>query len=911
MAGRISTIVFGTHIRTLFDVGALGAMPDRGLLDHFAKGGESSEAAFATLVQRHGSMVLRVCRHLLTDRHLAEDAFQVTFLSLARRASSIHNPDALAGWLHRVARRVALRALAGIRRRKDFERIEAGEIAVADDDPLERAELCAIVHEEIDRLGDDQRLPILLCALQGLSHEEAAQRLRWPVGTVKSRLVRGRRRLARRLARRGLAPAVALAGVLAGKPASAASVPAALLVGVTRAALQSAAVAARSAAPVSLTVSASTSLLLHEVMSALFLAKVALAAGAALAACAAAILIGITVAGPFGQHAQEVEPRSHEPRTTNATVPTVPRNAPTVRTTDPTSATKTARVVPENLSAVSGGEKGNQVVAIPQRRLSELGEQVERAIQGGVQFLKAQQQPDGTWKDIDNDAKTGVTSLATLALLAAGEKSDSPAVRKALEYLRGFGPNELRSTYAVSLQTQVFVAAEPGIDQLRIASNVGWLERAQFGPADSMLWPGAWTYSDSLKRARPGDNSNTQSALLALFDAHSVGVLVKTSVWDLSRPYWEKSQRSDGSWAYTRDTRVPTASMTCAGISSLVMSGLGRSQGQEFLEDETIKNCGKGTVNRNLEAGIDWLASHFRVDQNFGNGPQWKLYYLAGLERAGRFAGVRFFGEHDWYREGAQELVRAQDRPGGHWQGSFIESDRVVATSFALQFLASGRTPVLINKLRHAPSGDWNNDPDDVRNIVSVVARDRNHPVTWQVVDSPKATLADLLRAPILFINGHKAPEFDRAEKKNLRDYVDRGGFIFAEACCGSADFATGFRRLTEELFPEKQDELRRLADSHPIWRTKHRLPFEIHPLWGISRGGRTAVIYSQQDLSCYWNQSGRNPANPEVVKAIKVGQNVIDYVTGGTLPPDKLSVPIEGREHPALALPPLRKRPE
>ena len=95
-----------------------------------------------------------------------------------------------------------------------------------------------------------------------------------------------------------------------------------------------------------------------------------------------------------------------------------------------------------------------------------------------------------------------------------------------------------------------------------------------------------------------------------------------------------------------------------------------------------------------------------------------------------------------------------------------------------------------------------------------------------------------------------------------------------------------------EELFPEKQDQLRPLADDHPIWRARHLLSSEIHPLWGISRGGRTAVIYSPRDLSCYWNQSEHSPANPAVIRAIKVGQNVIDYVTGRKLPPDKLSDP-------------------
>ncbi len=86
MASRNSAVTLGKQIRTLFDVGALGAMPDRGLLDQFARGGETSEAAFATLVERHRPMVLRICRGLLADGHLAEDAFQVTFLLLARRA---------------------------------------------------------------------------------------------------------------------------------------------------------------------------------------------------------------------------------------------------------------------------------------------------------------------------------------------------------------------------------------------------------------------------------------------------------------------------------------------------------------------------------------------------------------------------------------------------------------------------------------------------------------------------------------------------------------------------------------------------------------------------------------------------------------------------------------------------------
>ena len=89
-----------------------------------------------------------------------------------------------------------------------------------------------------------------------------------------------------------------------------------------------------------------------------------------------------------------------------------------------------------------------------------------------------------------------------------------------------------------------------------------------------------------------------------------------------------------------------------------------------------------------------------------------------------------------------------------------VENDPVLATSFALLFLAKGRAPVLINKLRHGPTGDWDNDPDDIRNIVNIVSHNWKNLLTWQVVDPAIASVPELLQAPIVFFNGHKAPEF-------------------------------------------------------------------------------------------------------------------------------------------------------
>jgi hypothetical protein len=536
-------------------------------------------------------------------------------------------------------------------------------------------------------------------------------------------------------------------------------------------------------------------------------------------------------------------------------------------------------------------------------------EEVERAIRDGVRYLKKVQRDDGSWRDFSEKEKTGTTSLVTLALLTAGEKPSSPTIQKALQYLRKFGPDSLNSTYAISLQTMVYAAAEPDIDQPKISANVEWLERTQVRNSRSA---GAWAYGD---RPGGGDNSNSQYALLGLHSASEAGVRVKKETWDRARTYWEAAQRRDGGWSYRLDEPPSTASMTCAGISSLVICGLHPVEGQEYVENGIIHDCGKVAVNTRLNSGIGWLAKNFYVSQNWPSSQDWKFYYLYGLERVGRLTGLRFFSsqdaQHDWYREGAELLTRVQ-RPDvleGFWQGAIFERDPLLATSFALLFLAKGRAPVLINKLAHGanlrgPDADWNRDPDDVRNLVGIVSREWNNLLTWQVVNPEYASVEDLLQAPILFFNGHKAPIFSKQAKARLRDYVDQGGFIFADACCGPAekDFDAGFRTLMKEIFPEEEYKLRPLNEEHPVWRANPEKPLspEAHPLEGIEHGCRTVVIYSPRDLSCYWNQAERNPTDPKVILSRKVGQAVIDYATGREMPADKLVVrEVRGRAKP------------
>ena len=208
MLGRSARAELLTGLNALTHVGVAGNLSDAQLLDRFlARSGEAGEAAFETLVGRHGKMVLDVCSNVLRDPHDAQDAFQATFLVLASRAGSIRERDALAGWLLGVARRVAVRSRTDLARRRAYEGRAAENKADVRDD---RAESWPELHEEIGRLPERYREPVVLCYLEGLSTDAAASRLGCPKGTVLSRLSRARTRLQDRLTRRGLAPSAGL-----------------------------------------------------------------------------------------------------------------------------------------------------------------------------------------------------------------------------------------------------------------------------------------------------------------------------------------------------------------------------------------------------------------------------------------------------------------------------------------------------------------------------------------------------------------------------------------------------------------------------------------------------------------------------------------------------------------------------
>ncbi|HEX6961907.1 MAG TPA: DUF4159 domain-containing protein [Lacipirellula sp.] len=530
------------------------------------------------------------------------------------------------------------------------------------------------------------------------------------------------------------------------------------------------------------------------------------------------------------------------------------------------------------------------VLLRPEQALAQLqpelsAEQVRTSIRQGIEYLLNEQSARGTWDDM-TDYPGGVTALTTLALLNAGVEPSHPKIQKSLAYLRALEPNK---TYTVALQTMALAEAGQVRDRLLIQKNARWLSRVQITKGDRA---GSWSYP--LGENVGGDNSNSQFAVLALHEAERVGAEVDPKVWKLAADYWKNCQNPDGSWGYQPVPMPGSGSMTCAGIGAWIICSGHVGEPAAQATDAGVQCCLPATEDDVLQRALVWMGRNFSVRRNPGQagaGSQWHYYYLYGLERVGRLSARRFIGDHDWYREGAEFLIAQQDPFSHHWLGrGHSEDNPHVTTSLALLFLSKGRRPVLMAKVKHGPGEDWNNHPSDVGNLTAFVEKQWNIPLTWQIIEPEAASVEDLLQSPVLFYSGSENPQLAGTEQK-VRDYIDRGGFVFAEACCiDGAEFGMGFRAFLDRVFPEGEYKLRLAEPSHPIWRIDRLVRPEspyVGRLWVVEYGCRTCVVFSEVDLSCYWELSGRRldadlPQNAleRLEDARTIGLNVLAYAT-------------------------------
>lgn len=589
--------------------------------------------------------------------------------------------------------------------------------------------------------------------------------------------------------------------------------------------------------------------------------------------------------------------------------------------------------------------------APPAKAEEELVEKVRKSIDAGVRYLKQKQNPQGNWEGIVVNFFAGMeggsTALVTLALLNCGVQPDDPAVKRAIDYLRK-ASEAPKKTYVVALCNLVFAEVRDPKDRPLVQRNADWLIKSGLGwtvdPEGRVTGElKGWSYPQN----NFADNSNTQYALLGLYAAKQSGARIHESVWAAVQRYYATTQApvspTTGAWVYAAATNdKPTISMTVAGVCGLLIARMGLDSNEHGLDPRTgvAKNCGAYGENTPLVKGTNWVAEHFTFES-----AKSMYYNTYGIERLGRLSGHRFIGSHDWYREGCEKLIAIQGRAG---DGSFTSGNQIdamapLSTSFALLFLSKGRTPVLVSKFAWgdfrevtrpgdppvktgamielarpeapAPAGgaNWNRKHNDTRHVVEFCSRElfNGTPLSWQVYDARRRSFDNegeggrsgdekileevglLLQSPVLYLNGHGPLVLTPAQEKILETYIEEGGFIVAEACCGDEAFAASFRKLIDKLFKTK---LQKMSPDHAILKMfPGVLPTDFPELEVLNRGCRTVAVFSPVPLAGYWEESkympkdSKNPAN-RGEKAFCLIRNIVAYATGMELPKPKLS---------------------
>ena len=532
------------------------------------------------------------------------------------------------------------------------------------------------------------------------------------------------------------------------------------------------------------------------------------------------------------------------------------------------------------------------------------------SIDRGRDFLLKQQNEDGSWPSRGGTHVVGVSCLALMAIINSGMTAKDEPVQRGLKYLRTLRAPDPRGTYQTGLMIMALAAAKDGKrDHTLIQSLVLKLEKSQVKTGPDA---GGWGYGPGMAIGGAGsaDRSNSQYAVLALRDAVHAGVPVSINTWKLIKQYWGTQQSADGGWGYQSKVGASRGSMTVAGIATMVIVNSMLGDELEINPDGTPNCCVNKDDDESIERAIRWMSNHFSVGSNPGVN-SWLLYYLYGLERAGRLSGTRFFGKHDWYREGAAFLTERQSVRDGSWKGAGQERDPILGTSFVLLFLSKGLAPVLINKLEYNSDAqvnqkpdtlpNWNHHQNDILNLTDSLSGRPDWPklLTWQTVNldlAIKGTGVSVLRqAPVLFLSGQDDPEFDEKEVALLKQYVEQGGFIFAVDNCNGAGFDRGFRALIKKMYPQGEVQLKRLTAEHPVFRCEYLLDAESVELYGVDVGCRTSIIYCPDDLACLWDKWMRFPTknrspnvNSMITRAVRIGTNVIAYATGRE-PPNKL----------------------
>jgi hypothetical protein len=370
------------------------------------------------------------------------------------------------------------------------------------------------------------------------------------------------------------------------------------------------------------------------------------------------------------------------------------------------------------------------------------------------------------------------------------------------------------------------------------------------------------------------DNSNSQYGLLGVWSAAEAEprIEVPISYWRAVERHWTITQQSDGEWAYNPGGNQGQLTMTSAGIASLFVS-------HEYLDPATssAEPVGREPFSPALKKGLDWYEQGDHVVSDPGGHWGYRLY---GIERVGLASGFKYFGQHDWYRELAAEVLARQNRYGAWGNGS-------IDTSYALLFLARGRHPILMNKLRF--DGYWSNRPRDAANLARYTGRQLERQLNWQVINI-NSDWTGWTDSPVLYLASHQAPGLSDEDVNHVRSFVYAGGLLFTQADSGSESFNLFAADLARRLF--KDYALADLPANHPIYTINFK-PDPRPPLKYVTNGARVLMVHSPTDLATHWQkredrpwESGREDrADPTLrsrqLAPFQVGANLFIYAAG------------------------------
>lgn len=373
------------------------------------------------------------------------------------------------------------------------------------------------------------------------------------------------------------------------------------------------------------------------------------------------------------------------------------------------------------------------------------------------------------------------------------------------------------------------------------------------------------------------DNSNSQYGLLGVWCGAEVGIEVPDAYWAAVEKHWLACQLKTGEWPYRRELATGRVSMTAAGIVSLLVT-------HDYLEAPSVAKVGRqpSPAWQALGRGFVWLEKGNNAVDLAGPGTVYLGYSLHAISRVGLASGYKYLGTHDWYRELAKQIVLSQWQNGAWGRSDQASADTLIDTAYTALFLARGRHPILMNKLRLDAAGknvrgEWNNRPRDLANLARFASRELERPLNWQIV-SIERNPEDWSDAPILYFASHSAIKFSDEDIAKIRAFVDAGGMLFTQADNGSESFNLYADQLAKQLFPEF--EFKDLSADDPIYTLQYIIAKPNRPrLRAVSNGARLLWVHSPTDLAISWQQRAEGSKR----EAFEMGVNLFVYAAGKT----------------------------